>query len=324
MGACFHAWKNLASNYYSNIHDELAFSCFLVAATKYALPNVKPLDAVVPMPPSDKVRQQYTFRDAVIRSLGTTSVDEAKKQTLFVVPPIIMPEITRHGLSPVDLFPCLSKEYLNMIGVSSDASRGTVFEDVFVHALYARYLLVWWTLQSSDGWVPLSAVLANAVARGSALEIVDRLEVNLSGGVKVLAKQEAKGGAACAVENAVTWCKELPNAHHDAYMWCRKKGDMCLDGKAAALNLRHGTEKVKGELSTQVKFSRHRKEKLAMPVFVVNQSQRTTGLPNKDKFVAVDASQMTQTSWIWTMTPPTEERNSTPKEKKVKTNKLNR
>lgn len=248
----------------------MAYSCLLVSSTRLPIS----LKDVVPMPrtaQSTTSQHTFTFEDAVKQSVATLQRCKTGGETFLVVPPVFFPRDVPGTPIPVTkLHPFLRREVIEQLGISAPADRGILFEEAFVYAVYARYLLIWWTRggRHKDKWVHLSDVLQGAVhswnrngAAGSGGDVtgLTDLEVNLSEGVHT--ESDTYAGAK---NYALSWTRTTknPNAHHDAYMWCRSVMNK-KEEAPAAIQLRHGAAKTKFELKAQLRKCKRQAEKVA-------------------------------------------------------------
>ncbi|CUG89433.1 Bodo-specific multi-copy gene family, putative [Bodo saltans] len=133
-----------------------------------------------------------------------------------MVPPITFSDVVAARedvpILPSQLHPFLDADVVARFGKCTSTERERLFETPLLHALYARYLLVYWADVSSP-WVSLAKVLEDAV-QPDQVEQLDRYEVNLSKGVKT-----ATNDRSCV--NAVSYCED--HAQSYAVVWCRLK-----------------------------------------------------------------------------------------------------
>ena len=293
-GACravqdsFTTWRDSVRKRYpfEQQNKDLYFGCLLVSSTKFPFKNKTD---EVPLPESADGYGK-NFEDAVKKSIGALVKDG--DSWLFAVPPISAPDMEWHRIRPSDLHPYLGDEYSKHLGTSGSVDRGVPFEKCFLFALYGRYLLTKWKAKPADDWVPLVDVLVNAVSPGKQ-SLLEGIDVNLSEGVK----KSTSGSFKSAEQLSITWNELNSNAHHDAYLWCRKDGEE----SAMAIQLRHGNPKVISTLQKQLKETRDGAP-LRLPLLVVHQKDQTH-LADEKKMVPVNADRMSRVAWLWMMTP---------------------
>ena len=267
------------------------FSCFLISSTKFTIHS---LDEEVPLPPTlDGMR--FTFADASKLSIATLSSNRERK--LLVVAPLTMPDVAMFGISPTGLHPCLQDEYWGHVGAESAESvqfRELSLTKAFVYALYARYLLVLWRTRAVDGWVPLCDVLADALPNFDESLSCEAVEVNLKDGLAIVEDHCQGTSAECEVMNRLTWCTNRANAHHDAYMWCRKRH--FRDGAvAAAIDVLHDIEEPATKLNKRLMANKSNLVLDSFPLFAVYYDTRAIRSVYGN-FVFVNACEMLQAS----------------------------
>jgi hypothetical protein len=289
------------------------YPLFLASSTKFP---VKADDEIV-LPPevSPTSVPSMTYDQATIRSLAARvgDADTIHRVTRVVVPPIIVPDgtdfgIPREYIKPSQLHPFLLPENLEKLR-TSPTNRGNMFELPFLYAVYARYLLVSWGSQNAE-WVPLTSVFRCALLKKDEQRLTS-IEICLKAGV-----DEKPTGPSIhdAKPNAVTWTAGVnSNAHHDAYIWCRKRNkNGQSEEHAMALQFRHGQPKTNSELDKELLERRRTTGVLKLPLFVVYADKTTQeeGARNwsenrpqgkKGGFPAVvfvDASAMSSCSWL--------------------------
>jgi hypothetical protein len=181
---------------------------------------------------------------------------------------------------------------MRVIGVSGAVNRGPPFERIVVHSVHARYLIVSWRLEQE--WVPLSDVLVGAVSKADRRKLKG-VDVNLSNGVCCPDDPTYATANKCRL----TWCVGKKTAHHDAYLWCRRRGREY----PVPVQIRHGAEKSIGNLrkTLQTKQSKRKKDAdIVGPLLVVNQNAHVL---DDAGMVAVNATAMSNCDWLWLMTP---------------------
>jgi hypothetical protein len=316
---CLRAFFQKCSERYAiapeSVHMDLAYACLLASVTKLPIAH----HAVpVPMPKGNPTPSALppTFVDAVSRSVGvlvvSPTVSDHAKPWRFMVPPAMFGTqrpVTVFGAPPpipIDkLHPYLRDDVQDLIGGGATSS-GIPFEEGFVYALYARYLLVRWRGGGQEPWVALHDVLEAAVAgehTPAGKTSLAHLEVNLSEGVRTdvstfaAASDAAQQGFLCWTHHAKA------SAHHDIYISCRdRRAPAAVE--PAAFQLRFGKAKTGSELLPQMLVSApvggkklNDEAKLRFPLLVVT-AQQDVYAEVKLHYVSIDASRMMAVEWL--------------------------
>ena len=173
------------------------------------------------------------------------------------------------------------------------------------------------TAYKASPWVPLGAVLA---AEDDA--VLSQYEVDLTNGIT-----QPKIAASTAEERTVTWNVSTNNAHHDAYLYARKRSATASSAPlVVAVQLRHGKPKSAAELEPQaLRKKPSRKEDTSPPVELVDcllyvhqrsilggivpdekQQPNLHKLNTAGRFAVVDGSRIARDSSIFAMAPFTQ------------------
>jgi hypothetical protein len=281
------------------------YSLLLASATKFPVAEEEQLI----LPPGVVPPNTMTYKEATEVSLCGQFPRGGKSQMIVVVTPILFSDDTyfrmETPIKPSKLHPLLDGKTLALLRSCEAATmRSLLFEEPFLHSVYARYLLVWWrkqrTLAAShvgqvpalagldSGWVLLEDVLTGALSDEGRKDLAG-IEVCLSEG---LAAAPGGGTVDDAVRDSLTWTGAANNkAHHDAYLWCRtaKEGSAGSGRKAPktrpenprravprethtqamALQLRHSRPKENRELYSQVFAKSGDTNPMTLPLLVV-------------------------------------------------------
>jgi hypothetical protein len=190
---------------------------------------------------------------------------------------------------PSELHPFLEEHVIKSFGCGSPLDRGRAFEDPFMYAIYARYLLAYWI--TNNAWTPFAVVFEGALRTDQLLHVQD-LEVNLSRGVF----KDSTKTYATAVPQAVTHVGG--SGHHDAYIWCRKRTVPEAE-QPMALQLRHGKHKTRAQLLPQLQQSNSSQETMPFPLLSVNQKECPMLKGYEHSIVMIHADAMASVSWLW-------------------------
>ncbi|CUG89384.1 Bodo-specific multi-copy gene family, putative [Bodo saltans] len=142
---------------------------------------------------------------------------------------------------------------------------------------------------TSNPWVSLAKVFEGAV-QPEQQSVMERYEVNLSDGTKTGDSQEYES----ARSNAATYLGG--NAHHDAYIWCRKKTDVKCEF-AMPLQIRFGHPKTLPELKKQLLSSKSRDTQVQL-LLSVNQAPCKVHETHRERIIMINAGAMCATSWL--------------------------
>ncbi|CUE63872.1 Bodo-specific multi-copy gene family, putative [Bodo saltans] len=282
-----------------------AYTCFLASSTKARVTG----SDIINVNPDWKQQTNHalTYDKAAAQSIGAYDPNTR----LFMVPPITFVDavVKKHKnavpILPSQLHPFLNSEVVKHFGKDNALERGIQFEEPFMYAVHARYLLASWA-NSNKPWVSLEKIFEGAV-RHSQEMVLSKYEANLSAGV-MLGNCRKKYPA---LENAVTYLGGT--AKHDAYLWCREKkaNDKLANGRkkketlvAVPLQLRHGKPKPPVALMKQLKGSKI--------LLSVNQEDCNPMKKHINRIVMVNASAMSSISWLWLIS------SQTPKKRKRK------
>ena len=312
---CFNTFISEATKLYSRADSvglRIAYSCFLVSATKYPVAD---LDAAVPLLPAEtdadknststtagETKKEVTFRHAIELSIGMYSHDESQGTAYFVVPPLIGLSLNLNCLkvpvSPAALFPfeCL-KDRMKL----GPVGRGVPFEELFLNALHARYYVACWQSKTSGGLVPLENVLKGAVADDPLLKGV---EVDLSGGVRSEQQPICDATSVDLSSTCILWNNDrvkATNAHHDAYIVGHRNGRKF----AVGLSMRHRQPKEASKIERQLRTSAQDPDKYELLLIVCNGQQDLSTVPTA---VAFDSSRICYDTWLSHISPISEKK----------------
>jgi hypothetical protein len=289
---CFEAYVSNARSGYPQQADWFphAYTCLLASSTKAKAKGVICVDPKW----CEHEPIARTYDDAAMQSIG--AYDE--RTCRFMLPPItfcdddVKDNVTGCPILPSQLHPFLTTDVIKHFGKESDVDRGRMFEKPFMYAVYARYLLVHLEDRTQQ-WVPLVRVFEGALAEEQNAAMAT-YEINLSGGVVTDTRRRVYDDA---VANAVTYIGGT--AHHDAYIWCRVKGQ--VSEFAVPLQLRHGNPKALSALLRQLTKTRSSKDEVPL-LLSVNQAACPT-FPKHGNIVMVNADAMSSISWLWLISP---------------------
>ena len=162
-------------------------------------------------------------------------------------------------------------------------------------------------------WVPLDVVLATP-----GHSVLSQYEVDLTNGIA-----QPSVEASTAEDRTVTWNVSTNNAHHDAYVYARKRSATPSSAVVVAVQLRHGNPKTAAELEPQALRKKPMKnedksqvvELVDCLLYVHQRNMRVPDAkdqPNLHKlneaggFAVVDGSRIARDSSIFAMAPFTQ------------------
>lgn len=270
-----------------------AHTCLLASSTKAKVEG----NIVVNPEWVKDARMTRTYDEAMIFSIGT--YDAATQR--FMVPPIafvdpIAPIDSAKSNEPIrtilpsDLHPFLKSEVAQLFRHADALERGRQFEKPFTYAVYARYLLEYWK-DTSNPWVSLTKVFEDAI-QAKQLPVMDEYEVNLSAGMKSGAISYE---AAMMTANVITHVGRT--AHHDAYIWCRKKKNKKHEF-VIPLQIRFGDAKELWKLKEQLLQSKDTGAEEAQLLLSVNQTECHVYDSHWDKIMMINADKMSTLGWL--------------------------
>ena len=140
----------------------------------------------VPMDAEKKFSLRKAVENSIWSIIKMTESSAESRQYALSVPPVFAVDMKKSKrLDPRRLHPVLfDKTALMNLGNGSLADRGTAFERLWMHSVFARYLLVRNAATTPSPWVPLSEVLYGALSQKSK-DVARNVMVNLEKGILI-------------------------------------------------------------------------------------------------------------------------------------------